>query len=96
MSQVLELSDNTYQQLTDLAQRQQRTVEEMLCLCLTAYEEALYERAHQQMLADGVRGCQVKCVTFLHWHPVSEQNHKLIERRFPLGYGLGPFFGDML
>ena len=54
MSQVLELSDNTYQQLTDLAQRQQRTVEEMLCLCLTAYEEALYERAHQQMLADGV------------------------------------------
>jgi hypothetical protein len=42
------------------------------------------------------RGCQVKCVTFLHWHPVSEQNHKLIERRFPLGYGLGPFFGDML
>ena len=29
-------------------------VEEMLRLCLAAYEEALYERAHQQMLADGV------------------------------------------
>ena len=41
-------------------------------------------------------GCQVKCGTFLHWYPVSEQYHKLIERRFPLGYGLGPFFGDML
>ena len=26
----------------------------MLRLCLAAYEEALYERAHQQMLADGV------------------------------------------
>ena len=30
MSKVLELSDNTYQQLTALAQRQQRTMEEML------------------------------------------------------------------
>jgi len=26
----------------------------MLRLCLVAYEEALHERAHQQMLADGV------------------------------------------
>lgn len=26
----------------------------MLQLCLAAYEAALYERAHQQMLADGV------------------------------------------
>jgi len=26
----------------------------MLRLCLAAYEEALHERAHQQMLADGV------------------------------------------
>ena len=54
MSKVLELSDNTYQQLTDLAQRQRRPVEDMLRLCLAAYEEALYERAHQRMLADGV------------------------------------------
>jgi hypothetical protein len=29
-------------------------VEDMLRLCLAAYEEALYERAHQQMLADGI------------------------------------------
>jgi len=54
MSKVLELSDDTYQQLTDLAQRQRQPVEDMLRLCLAAYEEALYKRAHQQMLADGV------------------------------------------
>jgi hypothetical protein len=54
MGTVLELSEETYHQLADLAQRQQRTVEDMLRLCLAAYEEALYERAHQQMLADGV------------------------------------------
>ena len=52
---MLELSEETYHQLADLAQRQERTVEDMLRLCPAAYEEALYERAHQQMLADGVR-----------------------------------------
>ena len=54
MGTMLELSEETYHQLADLAQRQQRPVEEMLRLCLAAYEEALYEHAHQQMLADGV------------------------------------------
>jgi hypothetical protein len=54
MGTVLELSEETYHQLADLAQRQQRTAEEMLRLCLDAYEEALYQRAHQQMVADGV------------------------------------------
>ena len=54
MSKVFELSDDTYQQLTDLAQRQRQPMEDMLRLCLVAYEEALYKRAHQQMLADGV------------------------------------------
>jgi hypothetical protein len=54
MGTVLELPEETYQQLADLAQRQQRPVEEMLRLCLAAYEAALYERAHQQMVADGV------------------------------------------
>jgi hypothetical protein len=54
MSKVLELSEETYQQLADLVQHQQRPVEEMLRLCLAAYEEALYERAHAQMVADGV------------------------------------------
>src|SRR5262245_1568097 len=54
MGKVLELSEETYAQLADLAQRQRRPVDEMLRVCLTAYEEALYTRAHQQMLADGV------------------------------------------
>ena len=54
MGKVLELSDDTYHQLADLAQHQQRTLEEMFRLCLAAYEEALYARAHQRMLADGV------------------------------------------
>ena len=54
MSKVLELSEETYHQLANLAQHQQRTAEEMLRLCLDAYEEALYQRAHQQMVADGV------------------------------------------
>jgi len=54
MGKVLELSEETYHQLDDLAQRQQRPVEEMLRLCLAAYEEALYQRAHQQMVAEGI------------------------------------------
>ncbi len=54
MGKVLELSEETYHQLTDLAQHQQRTLEEMLRLCLEAYEEAQYQQAHQQMIAEGV------------------------------------------
>ncbi len=34
MGKTLELSEETYKQLVDLAQQQQRTPEEMLCLCL--------------------------------------------------------------
>jgi hypothetical protein len=44
----------------------------------------------------GNRGCQVKCVTFSHLHPLPKQNHKLIEGRFPLGNRLGPLFGHVL
>ena len=54
MGKVLELSEETYQQLADLAQRQQRTLEEMLRLCLATYEAALYERVHRQMVAEGL------------------------------------------
>ena len=54
MSTTLELSDTTYQLLAELAEHQQRTVEEMLRLCLAAYEEALSQRAHAQMVADGI------------------------------------------
>ena len=38
MGKVLELSDETYQQLVDLAQQQQRTLEEMLRVCLATGE----------------------------------------------------------
>jgi len=54
MSKVLEVSDDTYQQLTTLAQQQQRTPEEMLRVCLATYEAALYERVHHQMVAEGL------------------------------------------
>ena len=54
MSKVLELSEDIYQQLTDLARHQQRTVEEMLRLCLLAYENYQYHLVHQQMVAEGL------------------------------------------
>jgi hypothetical protein len=54
MDKVLELSEEVYHQLANLAQSQQQTLEEMLRLCLEAYEEAQYQRAHQQMIAEGV------------------------------------------
>ena len=54
MGTVLELSDDTYQQLADLAQQQQRTPAEMLRVCLATYEAARYERVHQQMRAEGL------------------------------------------
>jgi hypothetical protein len=54
MCKVLELSEETYHQLSDLAKHQQRTLEEMLRLCLEAYEEARYQQAHQRMIAEGV------------------------------------------
>ena len=53
MGKILELSDDTYQHLVDLAQQQQRTPEEMLRVCLATYEAARYERVHQQMIAEG-------------------------------------------
>ena len=37
MGKVVELSDDTYHQLAELAQHQQRTLEEMFRLCLAAY-----------------------------------------------------------
>jgi len=54
MSTTLELSEATYQLLADLAQHQQRPLEEMLRICLLAYEERCYQHAHQQMLAEGL------------------------------------------
>lgn len=54
MGKALELSDNTYQQLADLAQQQHRTSEEMLRVCLAAYETTQYQRMHAQMAAEGL------------------------------------------
>ena len=53
MGKILELSDDTYQHLVELAQ-QQRTLEEMLRVCLATYEAARYERVHRQMIAEGL------------------------------------------
>jgi predicted transcriptional regulator len=54
MGKVLEVSEETYQQLAALAQQQHRTPEEMLRVCLATYEAALYERVHHQMVAEGL------------------------------------------
>jgi len=48
MGKVLELSEDTYHQLSDLAQHQQRTLEEMFRLCLAAYEALHDQWAPQQ------------------------------------------------
>ena len=45
MGKILELSEETYQQLADLAQHQQRTLEEMFRLCLAAYVASQAQRA---------------------------------------------------
>ena len=54
MSHVLELSHDIYQQFTALADQQHRTPEEMLRLCLLAYEQYQYHLVHQQMVAEGL------------------------------------------
>ena len=54
MSKVLELSEELYQQLTTLAAYQQRPLEDMLRLCLLAYEQYQYHLVHQQMVAEGL------------------------------------------
>jgi len=54
MSKVLEVSEETYQQFTALAAQQHRTPEEMLRLCLLAYEQYQYHLVHQDMVAEGV------------------------------------------
>jgi len=54
MGKVLEVSEETYQQLADLAQHQQRSLTEMVRLCLLAYEQYQYHLVHQQMMAEGL------------------------------------------
>jgi hypothetical protein len=47
MGKVVELSDDTYHQLAELAQHQQRTLEEMFRLCLAAYAASHAQQAPQ-------------------------------------------------
>jgi len=54
MGIVLEVSEEMYQQLTALAEQQHRTLEEMLQLCLLAYEQYQYHLVHQDMVAEGL------------------------------------------
>ena len=54
MRKVLELSEETYQQLATFAEYQQRPLEEMVRLCLQAYEQYQYHLVHQQMVAEGL------------------------------------------
>jgi len=54
MGKVLELSEETYQQFTAMAEQQHRTPDEMLRLCLLAYEQYQYHLVHQQMVAEGL------------------------------------------
>ena len=54
MGKTLELSEETYRQLADLAQQQQRSLEEMLRVCLATYEASRYERVHRQMVEEGL------------------------------------------
>jgi hypothetical protein len=54
MGKVLEVSEEIYQQLAELARQQHRTPEEMLRVCLAAYEAACYERLHHHMMAAGL------------------------------------------
>lgn len=54
MSKTLEVSEDLYQQFTALAEQQHRTPEEMLRLCLQAYEHYLYHLVHQDMVAEGL------------------------------------------
>jgi hypothetical protein len=54
MGKVLELSEETYQQFTALAEQQHCTPDELLRLCLLAYEQYQYHLMHQQMVAEGL------------------------------------------
>src|SRR6476620_6174151 len=54
MGKVLAVSEETYQQLAELAQLQQRSLAEIVRLCLLVYEQYQYHLAHQQMVAEGL------------------------------------------
>jgi hypothetical protein len=54
MGQVLELSEDTYQLLMELAHSQHRSPEEVVRALLLDYETEKYRQVNQQMLAQGL------------------------------------------
>jgi hypothetical protein len=54
MGKVLELSEDTYERLRNLAQQRQCTPEELIHMFLVDHEEVQYYQANQQMLAQGI------------------------------------------
>jgi hypothetical protein len=54
MGKVLELADDIYQRLVELARRQHRTPEEMVRVLLLDYENEKYRQVNQQKLAQGM------------------------------------------
>jgi hypothetical protein len=54
MGKVLELSEDTYERLRNLAQQRQCTLEELIHMFLVDHEEVQYYQANQQMLAQGI------------------------------------------
>ena len=51
MREVLELSKETYNLLVNMVKERQRSLEEMLRICLVAYEERCAQHPEHQMLA---------------------------------------------
>ena len=54
MGEMLELSEETHRRLMELAQQKHRTPEEVIREFLVSYENEQYQRANQQMLAQGI------------------------------------------
>ena len=54
MSKTLELSEDTYQRLIDIAQQQQCSPEEVIRTFLLEDEGSQYRQANQQMMAQGI------------------------------------------
>lgn len=54
MSDVLELSADTYQRLIELAQRERQTPEEVIRALLLDYENECYRQANERMFGQGL------------------------------------------
>ena len=54
MGKVLELSEDTYERLRNLAQQRQCTLEEVIHMFLVDYEQVQYYQANQQLLPQDI------------------------------------------